>query len=224
MRDPSSDRGAGPATCWDCRSSNPHLAWCTEHGEPHPREEFATRAVGVLGVQPCCKATTTERAYRARNCPPRLCPACETVKLSRDFTGSRFKLAVCRSCDESKPDARWCVGCAAWLPLTEYTNARSGYLLNRCRPCRAASQHGITVAGILALQRSTRPECAACGATENLKVDHDHACCPTERSCGDCVRGYLCHACNTAEGLLRTSERVMALARYLAAREARSAA
>jgi hypothetical protein len=57
--------------------------------------------------------------------------------------------------------------------------------------------------------------CAACGATENLCIDHDHSCCPAGRSCGQCVRGALCKPCNTAAGYLRDDpDRMMALAIY----------
>lgn len=33
---------------------------------------------------------------------------------------------------------------------------------------------------------------------KKLHVDHDHKCCPDKKSCGLCVRGILCDACNTA--------------------------
>jgi hypothetical protein len=44
-----------------------------------------------------------------------------------------------------------------------------------------------------------------------IHVDHDHRCCKTKnRSCGRCIRGLLCHACNVALGHV---ERRYALAR-----------
>lgn len=61
--------------------------------------------------------------------------------------------------------------------------------------------------------------CGVCGSSERLHVDHDHGCCPagsSPRSCGRCVRGVLCHGCNTAAGLLAESPaRATALARFL---------
>lgn len=33
-------------------------------------------------------------------------------------------------------------------------------------------------------------------------VDHDHACCPGQGSCGGCVRGLLCASCNAGIGSL----------------------
>ena len=44
--------------------------------------------------------------------------------------------------------------------------------------------------------------CGICGTKEpggrgKFHVDHDHTCCPAEKTCGKCIRGLLCHGCNT---------------------------
>ncbi len=54
------------------------------------------------------------------------------------------------------------------------------------------------------------------GAQARLAVDHDHSCCPGETSCGNCVRGLLCHSCNTGIGKLGDDPaRLRAAADYL---------
>ena len=74
-------------------------------------------------------------------------------------------------------------------------------------------------------------KCAGCGADNSgvkgrdWHVDHDHACCPGERSCGNCVRGLLCHSCNVILGLAKDDpQRFLDLIGYLESYQARIAA
>jgi Recombination endonuclease VII len=56
-------------------------------------------------------------------------------------------------------------------------------------------------------------KCAVCGCTEptghGWTIDHDHACCSGEASCGKCVRGILCMNCNNALGCVRDNPDVL---------------
>ena len=66
-------------------------------------------------------------------------------------------------------------------------------------------------------------KCAICGADSpgdvrigRFHVDHDHACCPGDKTCGKCVRGLLCRACNTALGNFGDDpDRLLAALSYL---------
>lgn len=217
MRHPESSRGKTPSTCHACRTANPDLAWCDAHGEPHDRTRFTPTPGRPIGVANICVAAESEKASARRDLPPITCAACGGSKKTWEFRGGRAKSRTCRSCEDAHPDLRWCVDCAEWLPRGRFTptGQRARYLTSRCVPCRTANAHGVTVAQVLATQGSTEPECAACGSRDFLKIDHDHNHCPTASGCKECVRGYLCHSCNTAEGLLRTPERARSLLAYM---------
>jgi hypothetical protein len=66
-------------------------------------------------------------------------------------------------------------------------------------------RYGLTHALFDALLEAQGYACGMCRESfaddQAIFIDHDHACCPDEKSsCGECVRGLLCLGCNTALG------------------------
>ncbi|MFJ8208086.1 endonuclease VII domain-containing protein [Streptomyces sp. NPDC096033] len=104
-------------------------------------------------------------------------------------------------------------------------------LQGSCRSCGRDTQRKVLYrlapgryAEMLASQGGV---CAICkqadGAGYALSVDHDHGCCPDATgTCGDCVRGLVCSACNHGLGKFRDSpELLRAAAAYLERHTAR---
>ena len=135
-----------------------------------------------------------------------------------------------------------CVTCGILKPLDDFhnnKNRRDGKVAS-CKPCaihktkqwqkdnpekfataqfkRRYSRYGLSVWQYL-FMKATQKVCKACGdfpaEGKTLVVDHDHACCPGETSCGECVRFLLCSNCNTAFGLLKEDpDRIQNLLNY----------
>ena len=69
-------------------------------------------------------------------------------------------------------------------------------------------RHGLGRDGVEAILASQNGGCAICHVLyedvpgRRLAMDHDHAHCPGDKGCPDCVRGMLCNRCNN---LLRLS-------------------
>lgn len=121
-----------------------------------------------------------------------------------------------------------CPGCRQWQPLEAYSvnNNRDDNLSEFCRTCRTANRarttYGLTAEAYEGLLLDHGGGCFLCsrqnsrGTQKSLSIDHNHACCPGPRSCGECVRGLLCDDCNLAIGFLRDDvELVKRLVLYL---------
>lgn len=133
-----------------------------------------------------------------------------------------------------------CTKCGEDKPFSEYGKHKKGKhgLRSQCKPCVSVQntaylknydkrfwRYSMTTEDYNSMLEKQGGKCV-CGATdpgrgyEAFCVDHDHSCCPGEKSCGKCVRGLLCHNCNVALGLLDDDvERMMGLASYLLSRE-----
>ncbi len=66
------------------------------------------------------------------------------------------------------------------------------------------STYGLTLEEYEVMFLSQDGKCAICKEEQQdgirLCVDHDHSCCPGNKSCGKCIRKLLCTRCNTTLG------------------------
>lgn len=165
-------------------------------------------------------------------------PDCGRPHLSRGFCGGHYQqqadgrtLAPLRiSQDQRVRDdvgRKQCRRCLTWLATENFhRNVRSSDgLAGTCRRCQRDQQlrryFGVTLAEYEAVLADQGGGCATCGVTEEsngrmLAVDHDHACCPSRKTCGACIRGLLCSACNLQLGRVADDiDRLEALIAYL---------
>lgn len=123
---------------------------------------------------------------------------------ARDNVAPRIVRDVIRNSE----GARWCHSCTQWLPEVEFDSA------NVCARCRQVRNFGMSRTEWEAMFDAQGRVCAICECGEpggnGWATDHDHACCAGSRgTCGKCVRGILCTACNTGIGLLRDDPKIL---------------
>lgn len=167
----------------------------------------------------------------------RICQACgREFLMNAGGAGTKYCSFECKAVGyrPSPPPIR-CAWCDAVGPIGTKKGRVGGwpYICGRClepikhvvsrlkshrvppeRARRLVTDPGCEICGVdlLARVRDTTGRVHAL-----LVVDHDHQCCPVDTmSCGACVRGLLCRACNVAAGQLRDNPgRARALANYL---------
>ena len=90
------------------------------------------------------------------------------------------------------PKPRW----TKYNPTDKYYSRRGQY-----------SHSGLSHDQFKALYESQNGLCSICGRGEDevgtLHIDHDHSCCPGQKTCGKCNRGMLCGSCNRGIGCLQ---------------------
>jgi len=126
-----------------------------------------------------------------------------------------------------------CTACGETRPVTDFSlkreKGRNPYYRGKCKPCEARyyrdrvagkredpawrhhrwitnlkSKYGLTRAQYIDKMLEQDFCCELCRKPQaTFYVDHDHACCDHERSCGACVRSLLCDNCNKMLGHAR---------------------
>ena len=70
-------------------------------------------------------------------------------------------------------------------------------------------KYGLTLEEYFEMLESQNYQCGICPnkfdseAARWFHVDHDHNCCGKGKACKSCIRGLLCHGCNTGLGAFR---------------------
>lgn len=166
----------------------------------------------------------------------RLCQACGgRFQLNVDGAGTKYCSTECKrqGYNPGRKPLPLCAWCGKEAPGRIPVGVVWPYI---CRECTGPIQHltqrlrAHKVPHDMARRLLDDPGCEVCGrdivtkvrdgatgrVAAPLVVDHDHACCPGNHSCGICVRGFLCGQCNWAAGSIGDDpERARSLARYL---------
>ena len=119
------------------------------------------------------------------------CNQCEVEKPEGDFawaTAKGSRRGRCKACEYENRKKRHASDPEKYRRMRRFRQVKYMFGLNEEQ--------------VLELLEKQEWKCAICfvAIDETAAFDHDHECCPGHRSCGSCVRGILCKACNWGLG------------------------
>jgi hypothetical protein len=176
---------------------------------------ISTREPGLRGRQPgepCNNGHPwTEETVRVRRSKGRkdgvLCTVClsESTKERKKNIGKRIptvEVQECRKCERPLP--------ASDFSLCPTNTSGLMYACIRCSSRRAREiKYNLPDGGYDIMFEAQNQGCFICGGVnesgKDLAIDHDHRCCPGDRSCGKCVRSLLCDIHNKGLGAFQDS-------------------
>lgn len=148
----------------------------------------------------------------------------------RELTRLKRRQPSMSSAERDERGHKFCSACGEWKHEEAFANElRSIDGLSRlCRTCQSLRKmrmkYGITPEAYGTMLADQGGACAICRVPQasRMAVDHDHKCCPSDVTCGTCIRGLLCWACNTALGQMEDdTERLRRAIDYLGERNVR---
>lgn len=196
-------------------------------GEPL-RPIRAKRPNGTRGVEPCEYGPCDRREFRGGYCEPHYLQRSRGQELRP--IAARKPGGLPSACLRDADGNKRCWACGGWLPEEEFyrSSREADGLTGSCRSCYAqrarrstCERYGLTEGEYDALLEQQGGVCAICRKPCErgcLSIDHDHRCCPGDRSCGKCVRGLLCRRCNQGLGNFHDDQAaLLAAVAYLSA-------
>jgi Recombination endonuclease VII len=175
------------------------------------RVHLTNRKFGLLTALEPCGLTSKGRVIWS--C---LCECGNKTEVRNDYLTSGHT----RSCGCLVTRSKYTYEQALALKLerTKDWNRRNATHVARYRRRRSIEGHGLTVERYEKMLADQNGLCAICKrpptvfGVRHLDIDHDHRCCPGVYSCGKCVRGLICIACNRALGLFQDNPEILRIA------------
>lgn len=117
----------------------------------------------------------------------KICTKCSVEKSIDRFILIRNKpSAHCRDCHNKDTNARW-----------HQKSIEEKRVLGQKK---RFAKFSISEEDYYAIVDAFKGVCGICQSPPNpdrdFAIDHDHSCCPGNKSCGQCIRGILCLECN----------------------------
>lgn len=147
------------------------------------------------------------------------CNKCEETKPEDDFykqpRNKSGRMGHCKICELARKAANNALHKEADPRAWSLRQQAYAKKYKKRHPDRAAAydhkrnlrrKYGITPEKYAELLQAQDGKCAGCSrepANRRFAVDHDHGCCPGQKTCGNCIRGLLCGNCNTGLGLFK---------------------
>lgn len=211
---------------------------CTKCDRTLPLDQFHRKGDRRKAeCRDCCRQYQAERVAKIQHTTPteKPCSRCRQTLPASKFAKDRYApsglQANCNDClsalyqerkaglKSSPVTEKRCPKCKQSLPADCFAaSPNSGDGLKAwCREC--SRLHQIERLYKIAPDRyrsMAKNGCQICGSFDRLHVDHDHTCCPTVKTCGQCVRGILCERHNQGLGFFQDDpESLVAGADYL---------
>jgi hypothetical protein len=140
--------------------------------------------------------------------------------------GYKGKRRICITCQkedavrriQEREEKTHCANGHEYAKVSWYHDTFGNKVCHQCRKDAAdrkrLKDYNVSLETYREMEERQGHMCAICRAPftdleRKPAIDHFHDCCPKGSSCGGCVRGLLCHRCNTVLGMMNDSPEVL---------------